>query len=180
MKIPAAEAHVSCPVKFQYNLTAEALTARNREVKQYHRSCSGNNGSPRLAFALAPTAIASASPPATTSLLGTTTPAIPASPEPSYSSFSAITHKSKNIIFSKAKRGRKTPTATTRSKRNYGSFSHLAEISKERKKNSVSLLTLAEALYLSHSWLKTRKRRKKRLCFSLCFAENLSHSLCLG
>ena len=116
-------------------------------------------------------AIASASPPAATSLPGTTTPMIPASPKPSYSSLSAITHKSKNIIFSEAKRGRKTPTATTGSKRNYGSFSHLAEINKERKKNSVSLLTLAEALYLSHSWLKTRKRRKKRLCFSLCFAE---------
>ena len=48
---------------------------------------------------------------------------------------------------------------------------------REERKGSVSLLTLAEALCFPHYWPTARKRRKKKLCFSLCFAKNLSYSL---
>ena len=51
---------------------------------------------------------------------------------------------------------------------------------REERKNLVSLSTLVEALCFPHSRPMARKRRKKKLCFSLCFAKNLSLSLSLS
>ena len=48
---------------------------------------------------------------------------------------------------------------------------------REERKDPVSLLTLAKALCFPHSWPTARKRRKRKLYFSLCFAKNLSYSL---
>ena len=88
-------------------LTSRALNVGNSEVEQFHGSCSGNKGFPSLTSASAPPTIALATPPAVALLHGTATPVVPGSPEPSSSSLSAITHRTKYIIFSETKKRQK-------------------------------------------------------------------------
>ena len=72
-------------------LTSGVPTVGNREDEQYHRSYNGNKDSP------GPTS--TSSPLAVVSVPGTATPAVLTSPEPSGSSPSAITHRTRDVAF---------------------------------------------------------------------------------
>ena len=72
-------------------LTLGAPTAGNREDEQYHGSYNGNKDS------LGPTS--TSSPPAVASVSGIATPAVLTSPEPSGSSPSALTHRTRDVAF---------------------------------------------------------------------------------
>ena len=123
--------------------------------EQYHRSCNGNKDS------LGPTS--TSSPLAVASLSRTTTLAILASLEPRGSSLSAMTHRTRDVVFlgTKREKSRRILTATTGSKRSCGCSLTWPKSTRGERKYSVSLLTLAKALCFPHSWQTASKRKRK-------------------
>ena len=101
--------------------------------------------------------------------------------EPSGSSPSAMTHKTKNSVLSrkikKKKKAEEHLQPPQEARKVMGRSLTWPKSTRGERKDLVPLLTLAEALCFPYSWTTTRKRKKKRLCFSLCFAKNLSYSL---
>ena len=143
--------------------------------EQYHRSCNGNKDS------LGPTS--TSSPLAVASLSHTTTLAILASPEPSGSSLSTMTHRTRDVVFlgTKKEKSRRILTATTGSKRSCGCSLTWPKSTREERKDSVSVLTLAKALCFPHSWQTARKRKIRGfVSLSVLLRISITLSLCLG
>ena len=101
--------------------------------------------------------------------------------EPSGSSPSAMTHKTKNSVFSRKRKKKKKAEEHLQppqeARKVMGRSLTWPKSTRGERKDLVPLLTLVEALCFPYSWKTTRKRKKKRLCFSLCFAKSLSYSL---
>ena len=95
--------------------------------------------------------------------------------------FSPLFFRTKNIVShqKKKKRAVEYPRPPREARKVVGLCLTWPKATREERNNAASHKTLAAALCLSHSWLKTMKWNKKRLYFSLCLVENLSHSLSL-
>ena len=93
--------------------------------------------------------------------------------EPSGSSPSAMTHKTKNSVFSRKRKKKKKAEEHLQppqeARKVMGRSLTWPKSTRGERKDLVPLLTLVEALCFPYSWTTTRKRKKKEALFLSLF-----------